>query len=130
MDHFDIEGLLAEMRGLDEGQAWREFLRVPSLSMGVYRLKAGEFDRQTPHAEDEVYYVIAGRATFSAGGRHVEAGAGTILFVEKNVEHRFTDVREDLTLLVFFAPAEPSSARPRDGKSRPRRSRHEAVLLL
>ena len=37
--------------------------------------------------------------------------AGTILFVERNVEHRFFDITEDLTVLVFFAPAEHSLKR-------------------
>jgi hypothetical protein len=30
--------------------------------------------------------------------------------VERDVEHRFVDVAEDLTVLVFFAPAEGTGA--------------------
>lgn len=41
---------------------WLEFLKVPSLSTGLYVLPAGGQDRQSPHGRDEVYYVIAGRA--------------------------------------------------------------------
>jgi hypothetical protein len=44
-------------------QTWLEFLRVPSLSMGIYCLKAGQVDRQQPHTEDEVYYVVSGKAS-------------------------------------------------------------------
>jgi mannose-6-phosphate isomerase-like protein (cupin superfamily)/catechol 2,3-dioxygenase-like lactoylglutathione lyase family enzyme len=104
---FEAANLLAQM-SQGEGQAWREFLRVPSVSMGVYRLRAGGVDGQSPHTEDEVYYVISGRARFRAGSREREVEAGTILFVARNVEHRFFDIREDLIVLVFFAPAEHS----------------------
>jgi hypothetical protein len=31
---------------------------------------------------------------------------GCVIFVERAVEHRFLDITEDLTLLVFFAPPE------------------------
>jgi hypothetical protein len=33
---------------------------------------------------------------------------GSILFVERAAEHRFVDITEDLTVLVFFAPPEGS----------------------
>jgi hypothetical protein len=29
---------------------------------------------------------------------------GSIVFVAKEVEHRFVDIDEDLSILVFFAP--------------------------
>jgi mannose-6-phosphate isomerase-like protein (cupin superfamily) len=94
------------------GKAYREFLRVPSLSVGVYHVKAGQADPQQPHREDEVYYVLGGRAKFRAGQEVKSVEAGTVLFVEKTVDHRFFDIAEDLTLLVFFAPAEGSATRP------------------
>lgn len=92
----------------DTGHPWLEFLRVPSLSMGIYRLKAGQADEQKPHTEDEVYYVLQGRAWFRAGGEKQAVEPGQIVFVERLAEHRFYDIAEDLTVLVFFAPAEGS----------------------
>ncbi|MBI4719371.1 MAG: EamA family transporter [Planctomycetes bacterium] len=88
-----------------------EFLRLDTLSAGVYELPADGVDRQRPHTEDEAYYVLAGRARFSGGGNDVAVSAGTFIFVERGVEHRFHDIAEDLTVLVFFAPAETSNAR-------------------
>jgi mannose-6-phosphate isomerase-like protein (cupin superfamily) len=38
----------------------------------------------------------------------VEVAAGDVLFVPMKEPHRFHDIREDLELLVFFAPAEGS----------------------
>ena len=107
MRGYDLRNLLAQRESA--GRPWLEFLRVPSLSMGVYHLKAGQADLQQPHTEDEVYYVLAGRAQFRAGEERRAVETGTLLFVEKGVEHRFYDITEDLTVLVFFAPAEGSS---------------------
>ena len=91
-------------------QRWREFLRVPSLSLGLYRLKAGQADEQQPHTEDEVYLVISGKASFRAGGREQAVVPGSVIFVERAAEHRFVGITEDLTVLVFFAPPEGSLA--------------------
>lgn len=104
---FDRDTLLAERE--KSNRPWLEFLRVQSLSMGIYHLKAGQPDLQQPHAEDEVYYVLRGRAFFRAGKEERAVGPGTLIFVERAVEHRFYDVLEDLTALVFFAPPEGST---------------------
>ena len=56
---FEIADLVAERAA--SGEAWNEFLRVPALSMGMYALAAGADDPQTPHDQDEVYYVVSGR---------------------------------------------------------------------
>src|SRR5262249_32419229 len=101
---FDLGDIAGE--NARNNQTWLEFLRVPSMSMGLYRLKVGQVDQQSPHAEDEVYYVISGRASFQAGSKTYAARAGTLIFVERTAEHRFLDITEDLTVLVFFAPPE------------------------
>ena len=88
------------------GKLYREFLRVPAMSAGLYLLAAGATDAQSPHHEDEMYYVIRGRARFRMGGEDREIAAGTVLFVAAEVEHRFYDITEELVALVFFAPAE------------------------
>jgi quercetin dioxygenase-like cupin family protein len=88
------------------GKSWHEFLRVPGLSMGIYALPAGAADPQRPHGEDEVYYVVSGRARLRVGEEDRIAEPGTLLFVAANAVHRFHRIEEDLTTLVFFAPAE------------------------
>lgn len=85
---------------------YHEFLRVPALSAGLYRLPAGSTDPQQPHREDEVYYVVRGRSRFLAGEQVVDAEPGSVLYVAKGLEHRFFDITEDLEILVLFAPAE------------------------
>ena len=86
-----------------------EFLKVPDLSMGVYVLPASGVDPQSPHTEDEVYYVVSGRAQIKVADENRAVQAGSIVYVAKNVEHRFHSVEEELTVIVFFAPAEYSN---------------------
>ena len=101
--------ILAE-RTEREGRPYHEFLRVPSMSLGVYRLKAGSRDPQAPHTEDEAYFVARGRGAIRVGSEEHEVGPGSVVFVPARVEHGFHDIAEDLLLLVFFAPAEGSTA--------------------
>jgi mannose-6-phosphate isomerase-like protein (cupin superfamily) len=93
-------------QGLKRDKPYREFLRVPSMSAGVYVLSVGATDPQKPHHEDEIYYVIRGRARFKAAEEDHEISSGSFLFVAAEVDHRFYDIAEELALLVFFAPAE------------------------
>ena len=90
---------------------WIEFLKVPSLSAGLYVLPTGGQDRQSPHGRDEVYYVVAGRAVLEVGGDRQSVEAGSVVYVEAEVDHRFVEIEEDLEVLVFFAaaPAAPST---------------------
>jgi mannose-6-phosphate isomerase-like protein (cupin superfamily) len=62
--------------------------------------------RQKPHREDEIYYVVRGRAHFKAGSEDREVSAGSVIFVAAQVGHCFYDIAEELAVLVFFAPAE------------------------
>ena len=88
------------------GKSYLEFLRVPALSAGVYTLPAGGTDLQKPHQEDEMYYVVRGRARIRAGSEDRAVSQGSVIFVAAQVEHRFYDIAEALVVLVFFAPAE------------------------
>jgi mannose-6-phosphate isomerase-like protein (cupin superfamily) len=88
------------------GDGYSEFLRVPSMSAGVYVLRAGAVDRQSPHTEDEIYYVVRGRARFTNGTTESAAEPGAVLFVPARQVHRFHSITEELVLLVVFAPAE------------------------
>jgi mannose-6-phosphate isomerase-like protein (cupin superfamily) len=98
---FHSEDLSAEQRALAE--PWMEFLRVPALRAGLYVLVPGAWDHQTPHEEDEVYYVVAGRASFEAGAERTDVRSGSIIYVAARQEHRFTNITEELRVLVFFA---------------------------
>lgn len=88
------------------GKLYQEFLRVPALSVGVYVLPAGATDPQKPHQQDEVYYVVRGRAKMRVGSEEQVVKTGSVILVAAGVEHVFFDISEELEVLVFFAPAE------------------------
>ena len=104
MDAWSLEDVEGERAGV--GELYREFLRVESMSAGLYVLAAGGEDPQSPHEQDEVYYVVSGRAGFTSGGAERAVEAGDVLFVPAHEEHRFHSIEERLSLLVVFAPAE------------------------
>jgi quercetin dioxygenase-like cupin family protein len=88
------------------GKPYREFLRVSAMSAGLYVLPAGGADPQRPHHEDEMYYVLRGRARFKANEEDWEVSAGSVIFVPAEVDHHFHEIAEELAILVFFAPSE------------------------
>lgn len=90
----------------DAGRPYWEFLREATMSGGLYRLAAGADDPQQPHAEDEVYVVLAGAAVLRAGDEEAEVHSGTVAFVPAHVPHRFERITDDLAVLVVFAPPE------------------------
>jgi mannose-6-phosphate isomerase-like protein (cupin superfamily) len=96
----------------DEGpNHWVERFRVPDLSVGTYSIPAGGIDDQTPHHEDEIYVVIGGRAILNSEGATAAVQAGSVIYVAAGEKHTFTQITEDLTLLVIFAPAYESRQR-------------------
>jgi mannose-6-phosphate isomerase-like protein (cupin superfamily) len=107
MKHFYESPELLRQRA-ERGKLYLEFLRVPTMSAGVYVLPAGGTDPQQPHQEDEMYYVVRGRARMRVGSEDQAVSAGSVVFVEARAEHRFHDIEEELVVLVFFAPAESS----------------------
>lgn len=107
MQSFELTQLISQREA--SNKLYLEFLKVPDLSMGLYVLPAGGTDPQSPHTEDEVYYVVSGRAKILVADENQNLQAGSIIYVEKNVEHRFHSIEEELTVLVFFAPAEYSN---------------------
>jgi mannose-6-phosphate isomerase-like protein (cupin superfamily) len=103
-DICDVAKLLE--RRAQGGKPYLEFLRVASMSAGLYVLPAGGTDRQIPHREDELYYVIRGRARMRVASEEHAVGEGSTIFVAAEVEHGFFEVEEELVVLVFFSPAE------------------------
>ena len=107
MQAFELADLISQQS--DSNKLYLEFLKVPDLSMGLYILPAGGTDSQSPHTEDEVYYVVSGRAKIQVAEENRDVQAGSIVYVAKNVEHRFHSIEEELKVIVFFAPAEYSN---------------------
>lgn len=106
MDAWWVDDLVRDLARQDS--PYLEFLRVPSMSAGVYALPAGGVDPQKPHTEDEVYHVVRGAGCIRVGEEEREVGPGSVIFVGAGMEHRFHSIVEDLVVLVLFAPSEYS----------------------
>lgn len=111
---FDMSELLQKRAA--SNRSYLQFLKVPSMNCGVYVLGAGARDGQSPHRQDEVYYVVAGKGMFEVGSgddaKSVPVKPGSILFVKAGAEHRFHDISEELQLLVFFSAADSNPSSP------------------
>jgi mannose-6-phosphate isomerase-like protein (cupin superfamily) len=96
---------LAEVKSRLKGEAveYLEFLNVPAISCGLYALQAGSKDMQAPHDEDEVYFVLEGKARMQLGAEEREVRPGSLLYVQAATEHCFFEIEEDMLLLVLFA---------------------------
>jgi mannose-6-phosphate isomerase-like protein (cupin superfamily) len=102
MDIFDVADLLGQR---DEREhTYAEFFRASTLSIGLSVWPAGLPDLQKPHAEDEVYYVVAGRGRIQVADDDRPVRPGSVIFVAANQEHRFHSIEETLQVLVFWAP--------------------------
>lgn len=103
---FELDEL--EKKQTEANQPYLEFLRRRGMSAGLYRLPVGGEDHQHPHAADEMYHVLRGRARLRVGDQEVAVQPGSVVSVDHGEEHRFVDITEDLHVLVVFAPPEES----------------------
>jgi len=90
---------------LKKDAAWIALIDRSTLSVGRYRLKANAKDNQRPHDLDEIYYVVAGKAQFTAAGETRALKQGDVVFVAARAKHHFHDIEEDLDVLVLFSTA-------------------------
>jgi mannose-6-phosphate isomerase-like protein (cupin superfamily) len=97
---FDPDELMEKVAG-SESKIF-EFLRVSGLSVSIYRLPVGCKDMQAPHMEDEVYYVVEGKARLKVEDKTHNIIPGSVLYVRATAAHSFFDIEEDLVVLAFF----------------------------
>ncbi len=104
MKAFRLDELEAE-RLANDG-AYLQFLRERNMSVGLYALDAGQSDPQQPHRQDEVYFVVSGRASITVGEETTTVARGSVVYVPAGVAHKFHHITEDLKVLVVFSPPE------------------------
>ena len=109
MEAFELADI--ELRRRAHGNRYLEFLRRPSMSLGLYVLPVGGDDPQLPHDEDEAYLVLRGRAKLRVGPEVRSVEPGSVVFVAARVAHRFVEITEELSVAVMFAPVEGSAKR-------------------
>ncbi|MCZ7417631.1 MULTISPECIES: cupin domain-containing protein [unclassified Streptomyces] len=104
MKSFHLAELEAE-RAANDG-AYLQFLRERNMSVGLYALDRGSQDPQKPHDQDEVYFVVSGRAALTVGDDTTSVARGSVVYVPAGVPHRFHHISEDLRVMVVFSPPE------------------------
>jgi len=81
---------------------FHEFLRTPSLSCSIYHIPAGSKDMESAHEEDELYFVLSGRARLRVEDEDHAVEQGALMYVRAACDHTFFDVEDDLAVLAFF----------------------------
>ncbi|MBJ7603826.1 MAG: cupin domain-containing protein [Candidatus Dormibacteraeota bacterium] len=102
MNTFHLDEL--ELAREPDGHGYLDVLSSDRLSVGYAIWPAGVSDRQQPHAEDEVYHVVQGRATIQVAEDEMPVRAGSVIYVAAGVEHHFHSIEEELRVVVFWAP--------------------------
>ena len=62
-------------------------------------------DPQTPHTQDELYFIHAGSGEIVIAGERHACTPGDVFFVAASIEHRFENFSPDFsTWVVFWGP--------------------------
>lgn len=97
---FDVERVRERLEA--GGGGYKTVHAAPGLEIGVYVLVAPEYDRQQPHADDEVYIVLEGRGVLEVEGKAVPLERGQAVFVPAGARHGFTGYAQ-MSVLVISA---------------------------
>ena len=111
MQGFDAAAAVSRLR--DAGGGYEVVHESPGLEVGVYVLVAPEPDHQQPHADDELYVVLAGSGVLNVEGEAIPVAEGQSVFVPAGAVHQFT-AYEGLSVLVIFARTGTAPAEVRD----------------
>ena len=75
-------------------------IQEAGFDVGFYR--PIRFDKQTPHARDEIYIIAEGTGTFRCGDEKTRFSPGDLFFVPAGVEHSFEKISYDFATWVIF----------------------------
>ena len=105
---FSITELLKQLP-LPANEKWREGVwDVEAFKHGTMLLEVfapSKHDYQTPHTQDELYFVVRGHGEFVLGDERMNFEAADALFVPAGKVHRFKNYSDDFaTWVVFWGP--------------------------
>ena len=108
MDHWLVTLAEAKAAAIPEGARSALLMQHGTMTLRYYAPRGR--DPQTPHAQDEIYVVVAGSGTFVLGRaenalERRRFGAGDAIFAPAGWIHRFEDFTDDFaTWVVFWGP--------------------------
>jgi mannose-6-phosphate isomerase-like protein (cupin superfamily) len=100
--HVSLQDALAKLPER-RGKPYAEVLRHGTMNVEIFAPRG--IDTQTPHLQDELYFIIKGKGEFMHGSHRRRFGPGDVLFVPAGMEHRFEKFTDDLSVwVVFYGP--------------------------
>ena len=61
--------------------------------------------QQTPHVQDEIYFIVRGRGVLFHDGKRDRFESGDLLFVAAGIEHQIEEISENFAMWrVFYGP--------------------------
>ncbi len=82
------------------GERFKQAFTHGSMSVELYAPM--DIDPQTPHTQDELYFIHSGTGLFRLDGQIQPFKAGDCFFVAAGVDHHFEQFSEDFTTWVVF----------------------------
>ena len=103
--HIHLGDLLAKIPGSistkwPTGERFSQGFSHGTMSVELYAPQGT--DSQTPHTQDELYFVMQGKAILTIEGIAHDCTAGSVHFVPAGVPHQFTEFSLDFATWVVF----------------------------
>lgn len=90
-------------RDWPEGEPFAEGLKHGTMSVELFAPRI--LDKQQPHEQDELYFIVSGEAEFVREGRRSSVAAGDAIFVAAGDRHHFESMNDEfVTWVVFWGP--------------------------
>ena len=94
---------LAEARSrIPDSGSERSFVAMQRGTLDVKLSLPRRPNQQTPHAQDELYFIVQGWGVLLHDGKRDRFESGDLLFVAAGTEHCFEDFGEDLAVWRVF----------------------------
>ena len=84
----------------DKSQVFTVMMKHGDMSVEYFSPK--QVDRQTPHAQDEIYVIARGHGKFNRNGEVLPCKSGDLLYVPAGMAHHFFDFSDDFATWVIF----------------------------
>ena len=82
------------------GEPFANALAHGTMSVELYAPKGD--DPQTPHKQDEIYFIQSGKGELVIDGMRHTCSVGDAFFISAGIEHRFENYSGDFTTWVVF----------------------------
>jgi mannose-6-phosphate isomerase-like protein (cupin superfamily) len=105
---FSLKAVEANLPGDPAQMRFHYALRHGTMKFGLYAPL--EEDRQTPHRQDELYFVVSGSGYVLKNGQRRPFTAHDVIFVEAGAEHGFVEFTSDFAAWVVFWGADGGEA--------------------